>query len=50
MLSEEEAAEFGYVPPEYSSPVSVLDNIVYKHDSPSPVKYAGKTLKGTFLL
>lgn len=45
MQSEEEAAETGYVPPEYSSPVSVLDNAVYTHDSPSPIKYTGKTLK-----
>ncbi|KAH6781678.1 hypothetical protein C2S51_006971 [Perilla frutescens var. frutescens] len=45
MLSEEEAAEIGYVPPEYSSPVSVLDNAAYTHDSPSPIKYTGKTLK-----
>lgn len=48
MLSEEEAAESGYVPPEYSSPVSVLDNAAYAHDSPSPIKYTGKTLKGNF--
>ncbi|KAI3463818.1 hypothetical protein Pfo_020481 [Paulownia fortunei] len=45
MLSEEESAEFGFVPPEYSSPVSVLDNVVYKHDSPSPMKYVEKTLR-----
>ncbi|XP_047941621.1 protein LONGIFOLIA 2-like isoform X2 [Salvia hispanica] len=45
MLSEEDAAEPGYVPPEYLSPVSVLDNAAYAHDSPSPIKYTGKTLK-----
>ncbi|KAI3454805.1 hypothetical protein Pfo_011468 [Paulownia fortunei] len=44
-LSEEESAEFGFVHPEYSSPVSVLDSIVCKDDSPSPVKYVGKTLR-----
>ncbi|XP_041999648.1 protein LONGIFOLIA 2-like, partial [Salvia splendens] len=45
MLSEEDAGEPGYVPPEYLSPVSVLDNAAYAHDSPSPIKYTGKTLK-----
>lgn len=50
MLSEEEAAEIGYVPPEYSSPVSVLDNAAYAQDSPSPIKYTGKILKGTSLI
>ncbi|PIN07624.1 hypothetical protein CDL12_19808 [Handroanthus impetiginosus] len=43
--NEEESAEFGCAPSEYSSPVSVLDNIVSKEDSPSPVNYVGKTLK-----
>ncbi|KAK4479415.1 hypothetical protein RD792_014929 [Penstemon davidsonii] len=37
--------ESAYVPPEFSSPISVLDNVVYKDDSPSPIKYTGKTLK-----
>lgn len=50
MLSEEEAAEIGYVPPEYSSPVSVLDNAAYAQDSPSPIKYTGKILKGSLLI
>ncbi|KAL0357350.1 UNVERIFIED_CONTAM: protein LONGIFOLIA 2 [Sesamum calycinum] len=44
VLSEEESAELGFVPIEYSSPVSVLDNVVYKHDSP-PTEYAGKPFK-----
>ncbi|KAK6153478.1 hypothetical protein DH2020_013117 [Rehmannia glutinosa] len=44
-LSEEESVESGFVPTEYSSPVSVLDDVVYKNDSPSPIKYVGKTLK-----
>ncbi|GFP90661.1 protein longifolia 1 [Phtheirospermum japonicum] len=44
-LNEDESAELGFVPPEYSSPVSVLDKAVCKDDSPSPVKYVGKTLK-----
>ncbi|KAL6559563.1 hypothetical protein OROGR_004680 [Orobanche gracilis] len=42
VLSEEELGEFGFVPPEYSSPVSVLDKVVCKDDSPSPMKYVGK--------
>ncbi|KAL6584112.1 hypothetical protein OROMI_003401 [Orobanche minor] len=41
-LSEEELGELGFVPPEYSSPVSVLDKVVCKDDSPSPMKYVGK--------
>lgn len=48
-LCEDESAEFGVVPTEHSSPVSVLDAVEYKHDS-SPVKYVGKTLKGMILL
>ncbi|KAL8457627.1 hypothetical protein ACS0TY_035480 [Phlomoides rotata] len=44
-LSEEESADFGSVPVEYSSPVSVLDDIVHKLDSPSPVKYTRNTMK-----
>ncbi|KAG6390042.1 hypothetical protein SASPL_151520 [Salvia splendens] len=43
--SSSSKAESGYVPPEFSSPVSVLDNAVFAHDSRSPVKYTGKTLK-----
>ncbi|KAL9170410.1 hypothetical protein ABFS82_04G143700 [Erythranthe guttata] len=42
-LSEEESAEFGVGPTEYSSPVSVLDTVEYNQDS--PVKYVGKALK-----
>ncbi|XP_022850529.1 protein LONGIFOLIA 1-like [Olea europaea var. sylvestris] len=45
-VSEEESAEFAHVPPEYPSPVSVLDSSVYTDDSTSPIKLAGKTLKG----
>ncbi|KAL0384849.1 UNVERIFIED_CONTAM: protein LONGIFOLIA 1 [Sesamum radiatum] len=41
---EKKSAELGFVPIEYSSPVSVLDNVVYKHDSP-PTEYAGKPFK-----
>ncbi|PIN12612.1 hypothetical protein CDL12_14765 [Handroanthus impetiginosus] len=44
-LSEEESSEFSSVPAEYSSPISVLDSVACTHDSPSPIKYAGKTLK-----
>ncbi|KAL3640504.1 hypothetical protein CASFOL_015472 [Castilleja foliolosa] len=44
-LNEDETSELGFVPPEYSSPVSVLDKAVCKDDSPSPVKYVGKALK-----
>ncbi|KAL2254105.1 protein LONGIFOLIA 2 [Sesamum indicum] len=44
VLCEEESAELGFVRIEYSSPVSVLDNVVYKHDSP-PTEYAGKPFK-----
>ncbi|GER40150.1 protein LONGIFOLIA 1 [Striga asiatica] len=43
--NEAESRDFGFVPPEYSSPVSVLDKVVCKDDSPSPVSYVGKTLK-----
>lgn len=49
-MSEEESAEFAHVPPEYPSPVSVLDSSVYTDDSTSPIKLAGKTLKGNALL
>ncbi|CAI9754540.1 unnamed protein product [Fraxinus pennsylvanica] len=45
MVSEKEQAEAG-APPEYPSPVSVLDNNVSTDDSPSPVKHVGKTFKG----
>ncbi|KAL2479240.1 hypothetical protein Fot_48254 [Forsythia ovata] len=45
-VREEESVEFARVPPEYPSPVSVLDNAVYTDDSTSPVKLIGKTLKG----
>lgn len=45
MVSEKEQPEAG-APPEYPSPVSVLDNNVSTDDSPSPVKHVGKTLKG----
>lgn len=44
-LNDEEAAELACAPTEYSSPVSVLDNAAHKDDSPSPMKYVGKTLK-----
>ncbi|KAL0415959.1 UNVERIFIED_CONTAM: protein LONGIFOLIA 1 [Sesamum latifolium] len=44
-LRDEGSAEFGFIPPEYSSPVSVLANVVCKDDSPSPIKYVGKALK-----
>lgn len=40
-LHEEKSAEFGFVPVEYSSPVSVLDNGIHKDDSPSSVRYKG---------
>ncbi|XP_042033604.1 protein LONGIFOLIA 2-like [Salvia splendens] len=43
--SSSSKAESSYVPPKFSSPVSVLDNAVFAHDSRSPVKYTGKTLK-----
>ncbi|CAA0840642.1 Unknown protein [Striga hermonthica] len=43
--NEAESRDCGFVPPEYSSPVSVLDKVVCKDDSPSPVSYVGKTLK-----
>ncbi|KAL1531680.1 protein LONGIFOLIA 2-like [Salvia divinorum] len=43
--SSSSKTESGYVPPKYSSPVSVLDNAAYAHDSCSPIKYRGKTLK-----
>lgn len=41
-LHEEKSAEFGIVPVEYSSPVSVLDNGIHKDDSPSSVRYEGE--------
>ncbi|XP_073015212.1 protein LONGIFOLIA 1-like isoform X1 [Primulina eburnea] len=44
-LNDEEVAELACAPTEYSSPISVLDNVALKDDSPSPVKYIGKTLK-----
>ncbi|XP_022885374.1 protein LONGIFOLIA 2 isoform X2 [Olea europaea var. sylvestris] len=44
-LSEDESGEFAHVPPEYPSPVSVLDNALYAEDSTSPIKLVGKTLK-----
>ncbi|KAG8388770.1 hypothetical protein BUALT_Bualt02G0159800 [Buddleja alternifolia] len=44
-VSEEGSAESGFIPSEYSSPVSVLDNVVSKNESLSPIKYVGKTLK-----
>ncbi|KAL3637907.1 hypothetical protein CASFOL_018355 [Castilleja foliolosa] len=44
-FNEDESTELSFVPPEYSSPVSVLDKALSKDDSPSPVKYVGKTLK-----
>ncbi|KAK6123128.1 hypothetical protein DH2020_043124 [Rehmannia glutinosa] len=43
--SVDKSVEIGFVTPEYSSPVSVLDKVVCKDDSPSPVKYVGKNLK-----
>ncbi|KAL2482302.1 hypothetical protein Fot_43746 [Forsythia ovata] len=45
MVSEKEQAE-ACAPPQYPSPVSVLDNTVYTDDSPSPVKHVVKTPKG----
>ncbi|XP_073123193.1 protein LONGIFOLIA 1 [Henckelia pumila] len=44
-LNDEEAAELACAATEHSSPISVLDNAAHKDDSPSPVKYIGKTLK-----
>ncbi|CAI9754100.1 unnamed protein product [Fraxinus pennsylvanica] len=45
-VREEKSGELAHVPPEYPSPVSVLDNALYADDSTSPIKLVGKTLKG----
>ncbi|XP_051116807.1 protein LONGIFOLIA 1-like isoform X2 [Andrographis paniculata] len=44
-MNEDESIESGFVPPEHSSPVSVLENVLGKQDSPSRAKFAEKTPK-----
>lgn len=43
--SEEEPTDLGVVQLEYSSPISVLDNVECKDNSPSPIKNIGTTLE-----
>lgn len=49
-LSEVGAAEFASVASEHPSPVSVLDDTMYRDDTPSPVKQIPDTLKGSTLI
>lgn len=44
LLSEDESLV--EIAPEYPSPVSVLDDVAYIDDSPSPLKQMPNTLKG----
>lgn len=49
-LENELLAEPAMLAPEYPSPVSVLDNVGYTDESPSPIKHISEALEGTAFL